>query len=70
MRLSCLFVCCVFLIGSTSVTTAENDETPGIKVGEMVPAFTLKDQNGKEYVLTDMLGKGNVALVFHRSADW
>ena len=74
MKRTMLLLCCTCLIGHGSIASteaaAENDEAPGIKVGEMVPAFTLKDQNGKEYVLTDMLGKGNVALVFHRSADW
>jgi len=64
----------VFLVGSTVIAsteaTAKDNEAPGIKVGEKVPAFTLKDQNGKERALTDMLGKGSVALVFHRSVDW
>ncbi len=69
-----ILLCCTCLIGYCSIAsteaTAENNEAPGIKVGEKVPAFTLKDQNGKEHILTDMLGKGSVALVFHRSADW
>ena len=37
---------------------------------EKAPKFTLKDQEGKERPLDDLLKKGNVALVFYRSADW
>jgi cytochrome oxidase Cu insertion factor (SCO1/SenC/PrrC family) len=42
----------------------------GLKVGEKAPKFTLKDQEGKERSLDDLLKKGKVALVFYRSADW
>ena len=43
---------------------------PGLKVGERAPDFTLRDQAGKERPLAEFLGKGKVALVFYRSADW
>jgi peroxiredoxin len=36
----------------------------------MAPAFTLKDQHGRDVSLDSLLKKGPVALVFHRSADW
>jgi cytochrome oxidase Cu insertion factor (SCO1/SenC/PrrC family) len=49
---------------------AASDEQSGVKVGEKAPKFTLKDQEGKERSLDDLLKKGNVALVFYRSADW
>ena len=42
----------------------------GLKVGSKAPRFTLKDQEGKERSLDDLLKKGKVALVFYRSADW
>ena len=42
----------------------------GLKVGEKAPKFSLKDQEGKERSLDDLLKKGKVALVFYRSADW
>ncbi len=42
----------------------------GLKVGTPAPKFALKDQEGKERKLDDFLGKGKVALVFTRSADW
>ena len=44
------------------------DNAPSI--GAKAPSFTLKDQNGKERSLDDWLKKGNVALVFYRSASW
>jgi cytochrome oxidase Cu insertion factor (SCO1/SenC/PrrC family) len=46
------------------------EEQTGPKVGTKAPKFTLKDQEGKERSLDEFLGKGKVALVFYRSADW
>jgi cytochrome oxidase Cu insertion factor (SCO1/SenC/PrrC family) len=46
------------------------DEQTGLKVGDKAPRFTLKDQGGSERSLDGFLGKGKVALVFFRSADW
>jgi cytochrome oxidase Cu insertion factor (SCO1/SenC/PrrC family) len=45
-------------------------EQTGLKVGERAPKFALNDQEGKERSLDEFLGKGKVALVFYRSADW
>jgi len=42
----------------------------GLKVGLEAPKFSLKDQEGNERSLDDLLKKGPVALVFYRSADW
>jgi cytochrome oxidase Cu insertion factor (SCO1/SenC/PrrC family) len=46
------------------------EEQTGLEVGAKAPKFTLKDQEGKERSLDEFLGKGKVALVFYRSADW
>lgn len=46
------------------------DEMTGVKVGEKAPDFTLKDQNGKEVALSDLVKQGTVALNFYRSANW
>lgn len=48
---------------------APEDQT-GLNVGAKAPGFTLKDQEGKERSLDELLRKGKVALVFYRSADW
>lgn len=42
----------------------------GLRIGQHAPAFTLKDQNGKDVSLDALLKHGPVALVFFRSADW
>ena len=41
---------------------------PGLKVGDMVPDFTLKNAFGKEVNLYTELKKGPVVLVFYRGA--
>jgi cytochrome oxidase Cu insertion factor (SCO1/SenC/PrrC family) len=46
------------------------EEQTGLAVGEKAPRFTLKDQEGKERSLDELLKKGKIALVFYRSADW
>lgn len=57
---------------STGLSAAEQEapEEIGLPIGRRAPAFTLKDQNGKEVSLDTLLKKGPVALVFFRSADW
>ena len=52
-----------------AVDKAPEKET-GLKVGAKAPAFTLRDQRGNDRTLDDFLKKGNVALVFYRSAGW
>ena len=42
----------------------------GPKVGERVPDFELKDQNGKMRNLDSIMGPKGAMLVFIRSADW
>lgn len=42
----------------------------GPQVGERVPEFTLKDQNGKPSTLSSIMGPKGAMLVFYRSADW
>ena len=42
----------------------------GPQVGERVPEFSLKDQNGKPRTLQSILGPKGGMLVFIRSADW
>ena len=42
----------------------------GPQVGERVPDFSLKDQNGKTWTLQSIMGPKGAVLVFFRSADW
>ncbi len=46
------------------------EDKTGLPVEAKAPAFSLKDQNGKERTLEEFLKKGKVALVFYRSAGW
>ena len=61
-----------FVVLWLALTTgwANAGDDAGPKIGAKAPAFTLKDQNGKERSLDELLKKGNVALVFFRSASW
>ena len=42
----------------------------GPKVGEKVPDFQLRDQNGVPRTLASVVGPSGGLLVFFRSADW
>jgi len=42
----------------------------GPQVGERVPDFNLKDQDGKSWTLQSIMGPKGAMLVFFRSADW
>jgi cytochrome oxidase Cu insertion factor (SCO1/SenC/PrrC family) len=53
---------------STNAVAAKT--MPGLAVGTKAPAFKLVGQDGKEHALADLLLKGKLALVFHRSAEW
>lgn len=41
----------------------------GAQVGERVPDFSLKDQNGKLWTLQSVMGPKGAMIVFIRSAD-
>jgi cytochrome oxidase Cu insertion factor (SCO1/SenC/PrrC family) len=42
----------------------------GPQVGQRVPDFNLKDQDGKSWTLQSIMGPKGAVLVFFRSADW
>ena len=42
----------------------------GPQVGERVPDFSLRDQNGQTRTLASVMGPKGLMLVFYRSADW
>jgi len=45
-------------------------ETVGPQVGDALPAFSLRDQNGQVRSLKSLLGSNGAVIVFFRSADW
>jgi len=67
------------LLGCQITEAAVQTQTPpqkidlsklGPQVGERVPDFSLKDQNGKTWNLQSIMGPKGAMLVFFRSADW
>ncbi len=42
----------------------------GPPIGAKMPAFELKDQEGKSHSLSSTLGPKGAVIVFFRSADW
>lgn len=42
----------------------------GPQIGERVPGFSLRDQNGKTWTLQSVMGSKGAMLVYVRSADW
>ena len=57
-------------------TQATQERTPvdvaslGPQIGELVPEFSLTDQNGRIRTRDSILGPNGAILLFHRSADW
>ncbi|MEG2593652.1 MAG: redoxin domain-containing protein [Bacteroides sp.] len=64
MRIVKLFILIIMTAG-TLAGNAQNAEQ-GIRVGDKAPDFTLKDQNGKEVNLYQLLKKGPVVLNWYR----
>jgi len=70
MRVFRISVALVAFIALVSLAQAQQATqatlpVPSVKVGEMAPDFTLKDQNGKQVSLQEFRGKQNVALAFY-----
>jgi len=66
VSLSAFFLIAAALWGATPVDIAKL----GPQVGQPVPDFRLKDQNGQYRNLRSVMGPKGVMLVFFRSADW
>ena len=67
LRRAALLVRVAASLATVDATLAQAKE---IAVGERASAFTLKDQNDREFSLAAMIKKGPVAVVFIRSIDW
>jgi cytochrome oxidase Cu insertion factor (SCO1/SenC/PrrC family) len=48
-----------------ATATATAQEPAALKVGDKAPDFTLPDENGKPYSLSQFQGKENVVLAFY-----
>ena len=63
-------LCGVFLSAHVSGRTPVDLSKLGPQIGQRVPDFNLKDQNGKPWTLDSVMGPNGAMLVFYRSADW
>jgi hypothetical protein len=80
MEQSGLFCSALALAGLLLQTAAAQQGAPartpievsklGPQVGQPVPEFSLKDQNGKVWTRQSIMGPKGAMLVFFRSADW
>lgn len=50
--------------------SAQDTDTPTVKVGEPAPDFELKDAHGASYRLSELIERGPVVLEFFRSGGW
>ena len=60
----------LILVASGVTAAPPADEAPGPAIGTKAVDFTLPDQNGVEHTLSSLLERGQLAIVFFRSADW
>jgi len=56
--------------GQDYVVDSELGFSTGPNVGQIVPMFSLPDQNGKKVSLKELIGKNGAILNFFRSASW
>lgn len=58
----------LFMLVTTSITLAQSETVypEGLKLGDVAPDFSAKDQNGKMISLKQALKKGPVIILFYR----
>jgi hypothetical protein len=70
-KISIIIIIAHFIISAFYATVLSAAEfTPGIPVGEKIPPFEAKDQQGKVQTFESIRGPKGAFLVFYRSADW
>ncbi len=74
-----VLVVATFMLGMTSAVRAQAPAPEWVKVdlsklgpqvGEQVPDFSLKDQAGKTWTRSSIIGAEGTMVVFVRSAEW
>jgi peroxiredoxin len=69
-----LFLRSTFLLVLTAILPlglgAQGAFDPGLQVGDEIPDFRLRDQNGDLYEFESLMGTRGLAILFFRSADW
>jgi hypothetical protein len=73
-RLACIALAAVLLVGVASAQDLEPSKIDvsvlGPQLGEIVPEFSLPDQNGEIWTRESIMGPKGAMLVFIRSAEW
>ena len=54
----------------TDIPTGSRGMVSGPEIGERIPDFEARDQNGNLVSLSDVMGPNGAMIVFVRSADW
>ena len=68
--LACALMIATVIVGSAQDVRKIDVGKLGPQVGATVPAFSLRDQNGKVQTLQSVMGPKGAMIVFYRSADW
>ncbi len=58
-----LFLTIIFFINATLM------KNEPIKIGDTIPSFTLKDQNGNDFSINDYIGKSVLVIYFYPKDD-
>ena len=65
-----LFLSLFLIVIGLSTTVMAQYVPAGIKEGETIPVFSLKDQSGEEKGFSNIKGENGAIIIFNRSAEW
>ena len=68
-----LVIAFVDMLGAQAQKTAvarSESMNPGPKIGEIIPDFDARDQDGNKRTFWDLRGSNGLLLLVYRSADW
>ena len=60
----------MWTLAVSALAAAAGPPDVGPKLGERLPAFEAKDQDGTTRSFASLAGPNGLVLVFYRSADW
>ena len=63
------YIILLFILGFLFSVNYIMAQKSNIKVGDEVPQFTLKAQNGKDFSISDYIGKKNLVIYFYPKDD-
>ncbi|MFN0083309.1 MAG: redoxin domain-containing protein, partial [Ferruginibacter sp.] len=66
MRNKFIYAVAFFCFCTFTTLQAQTNYPQGLKVGDIAPDFSAKDQNGKMVRLKDLRKKGDVVIIFYR----